>query len=176
MGEARANMKYPFKSLNIYLFILLDYLFIINLFVYFLYLFVYYLFIYLFIHLFIDLFIYLFIHSHLKMYTYLRHVVGICRYTIPDATNQRQPQKPSPEGHWLSHPGLIPTIMASVATLKGGGQVCDSLLVASCRFWKVVFRWLISLLPNKHGELVTGVEMHHVSTVLRENARTVYGF
>ena len=43
------------------------------------------------------------------------------------------------EGHWLSHPGLIPTIMASVATLKG-------------------------------------VEMHHVSTVLRENARTVYGF
>ena len=117
----------------------------------------------------------LFIHSHLKMYTYLRHVVGICRYMIPDAINQRS-QKPSPEGHWLSHPGLIPTIMASVATLKGRGRFVTVCWWQGCRFWKVVFRWLISLLPNKPGELVTGVEMHHVSTVLRENARTVYGF
>ena len=88
---------------------------------------------------------------------------------IKDVSIAYQPQKPNPEGHWLSHPGLIPTIMASVATLKGGGW-------QGCRFWKLVFRWLISLLPNKPGELVTGVEMHHVSTVLRENARTVYGF
>eukprot|EP00435_Cladocopium_sp_Y103_P058945 s958_g20.t3 len=43
------------------------------------------------------------------------------------------------EGHWLSHPGLIPTITARVAELKG-------------------------------------VELQRAATMLRENARSVYGF
>lgn len=43
------------------------------------------------------------------------------------------------QGHWLSHPGLIPTITAKVAELKG-------------------------------------VELQRAATMLRENARSVYGF
>lgn len=43
------------------------------------------------------------------------------------------------QGHWLSHPGLIPTITARVAELKG-------------------------------------VELQRAATMLRENARSVYGF
>jgi len=90
-----------------------------------------YLLIYLFIHLFIYLFSYAFIYSfpfenvllfaacgrYMSVYDTRCHQSKI----IKDVFIAYQTQKPSPEGHWLSHPGLIPTIMASVATLKGGG-------------------------------------------------------
>lgn len=106
---------------------MLNYLFII-------YLFVYYLFIYLCIYGFMYAFMHLFIHSHLKMYTYVRHVVGICRYVIPDAMNQRSskmsplPTKPGrslAKSSWAhsNHYGFC-------CHVERRGQVCDSLLVA----------------------------------------------
>ena len=53
-------------------------------------------------------------------------------------------------GHWLSHPGLIPTIVQKVAELKGAPLICT--------------------------HCPPGLEPSLVGATLRENARSVYGF
>lgn len=81
-------------------------------------------------------------------------------------------------GHWLSHPGLIPTITARVAELKGADGLGASIPINRHQSSSIVnpsihwFPWEIRDVASPYA----GVELQRAATMLRENARSVYGF
>ena len=65
-------------------------------------------------------------------------------------------------GHWLSHPGLIPEVVAKVAELKGQhSRLWDGASAAQAFVNNVC--------------AMEGLDLRKVATALRENARALYG-